>query len=184
MRASLIPLDGGQTIEINKDITVVGRKEFCDVQLEDASVSKVHLLLIQTDGVLIFRDMGSTNGTKVNGQRVIRGVLMPNDKLNIAACKYQVQLIPDAVSTENEAAHSTPAAPGSSPVIRVYKAEEMALRAASPNPDVRRDTPEGGILVKTDEQDRAASPSGSRPPSAAPRMYEDRPANAAPEFVD
>jgi hypothetical protein len=54
----------------------------------------------------------------------------------------------------------------------------MALRAASPSPEHRRDTPEGGILIETDNPDRRAAP-----PPVAPRI-EDRPANATPEFVD
>ena len=61
MRASLIPLDGGQPIEIVKDVTVIGRKEFCDVRLENPSISKVHIVIVQTDGLLLFRDLGSTN---------------------------------------------------------------------------------------------------------------------------
>src|SRR5262245_9308923 len=95
MRASLIPLEGGKAIELVKDVTVIGRKEFCDVRLEDPSVSKVHLLIAKSDGLLLFRDMGSTNGTKVNGQRVVRGMLLPNDNLQIASCKFQVQLLSD-----------------------------------------------------------------------------------------
>jgi pSer/pThr/pTyr-binding forkhead associated (FHA) protein len=95
MRAQLIPLDGRPPIEIVKDLVVVGRKEDCDLRLEHKSVSKMHCILVKTDGLLLLRDLGSTNGTRVNGQRVRRAALLPNDQLNIASCKFRVYLGPD-----------------------------------------------------------------------------------------
>src|SRR5215468_9290318 len=90
MRAQLIPLDGGDPIEIVKDITLVGRKEDCDLRLDHKSVSKLHCVLVKTDGLLLLRDLGSTNGTRVNGQRVRRAALLPNDQLAIAGYKFRV----------------------------------------------------------------------------------------------
>jgi pSer/pThr/pTyr-binding forkhead associated (FHA) protein len=96
MRAQLLPLDGGAPIEITKDLVVVGRKEDCDVRLEHKSVSKMHCVLVKTDGLLLLRDLGSTNGTRVNGTRVRRAALLPNDQLSIAHYKFRVYLGPDA----------------------------------------------------------------------------------------
>src|SRR5205814_959557 len=96
MRAQLIPLDGGPAIEVHKDLTVVGRKEDCDVRLDHKSVSKMHCVIVKTDGLLLLRDLGSTNGTRVNGQRVRRAALLPNDQLTIASYKFRVHLGPDA----------------------------------------------------------------------------------------
>ncbi len=95
MRAQLMPLDGGPPIEIVKDLTVVGRKEDCDVRLDHKSVSKMHCVIVKTDGLLLLRDLGSTNGTKVNGQRVRRAALLPNDQVTIAHFKFRVYLGPD-----------------------------------------------------------------------------------------
>jgi hypothetical protein len=160
MRASLIPLDGGPTIELVKDVTVIGRKEFCDVRLEDPSVSKVHLLIAKSDGLLLFRDMGSTNGTKVNGQRVIRGMLLPNDKLQIAACKYQVQLLPTEPPDDN--GKSDPAPRSDDAVVRVFKAHELA-RPVPPEPMKPADTPEAGEQVRDAEKFLDESCSSSTP---------------------
>src|SRR5215472_8920756 len=90
MRAQLIPLDGGEPIEIAKDMLLVGRKEECDLNLDHKSVSKLHCIIVKTDGLLLVRDLGSTNGTRVNGQRVRRAALLPNDKLTIANFHYRI----------------------------------------------------------------------------------------------
>ena len=52
-------------------------------------------MLVKTDGLLYLRDLGSTNGTRVNGQRVIRGALLPGDKLSFSGVTYRVHLGPD-----------------------------------------------------------------------------------------
>lgn len=94
MRARLL-LDGSPPVEITKDLVVVGRKEECDLRLEHKSVSKIHCVLVKTDGLLLVRDLGSTNGTLVNGIRVRRAALLPNDRLTIANYKFRVYLGPD-----------------------------------------------------------------------------------------
>jgi pSer/pThr/pTyr-binding forkhead associated (FHA) protein len=95
MRAQLVPLDGGPAIDVVKDLTIVGRKEDCDLRLEHKSVSKMHCVIVKTDGLLLLRDLGSTNGTRVNGQRVRRAALLPNDQVSIANYKFRVYLGPD-----------------------------------------------------------------------------------------
>src|SRR6478736_7822879 len=95
MRAQLIPVDGGAPISITKDLVLVGRKEDCDVRLDHKSVSKLHCVLVKTDGLLLLRDLGSTNGTRVNGQRVRRAALLPNDQLQLASMRYSVEVAAD-----------------------------------------------------------------------------------------
>jgi pSer/pThr/pTyr-binding forkhead associated (FHA) protein len=102
VRAELIPADGSATIEIVKDMTLVGRKDDCDLRLPHKSVSKMHCVIVKTDGLLLVRDLGSTNGTRVNGQRVRRAALLPNDLLSIASFKFRVALGPDNARVSEE----------------------------------------------------------------------------------
>jgi pSer/pThr/pTyr-binding forkhead associated (FHA) protein len=96
VRAHLIPLNTEYPpIQIIRDVTLVGRqKDLCDIFLPEVSVSKIHCLIVRTDGLLFIRDLGSTNGTKVNGQRVTRGALLPGDVLAFAGEKFRVEMGP------------------------------------------------------------------------------------------
>jgi predicted component of type VI protein secretion system len=90
MRAQLVPLEGGVPVELPKEMTLIGRQEDCDLRLDHKSVSKMHCVLVKTDGVILLRDLGSTNGTRVNGTRVRRAALLPNDKLSVANFHFRV----------------------------------------------------------------------------------------------
>jgi len=97
MLAQLIPKDGGPTITLTEPITVVGRSaKQCDLVLDHTSVSKQHCMLVKTDGLVYIRDLGSTNGTRVNGQRVIRGALLPGDLLSFASLSFKIHMGPDS----------------------------------------------------------------------------------------
>ncbi len=102
MKAELIPWNGDPPIPITQDVTVVGRREFCDVVIHHPSLSKRHCVLVRTDGLLVVRDLISTNGTKVNGQRVMWAALLPNDKLTLGRVKFKVYLGPDDAPSPSE----------------------------------------------------------------------------------
>lgn len=96
MLAQLIPKEGGPPITLHQAITVIGRSsKLCDLVVNHTSVSKQHCMLVKTDGLIYMRDLGSTNGTRVNGQRVIRGALLPGDLLSFSSVTYRIHLGPD-----------------------------------------------------------------------------------------
>jgi pSer/pThr/pTyr-binding forkhead associated (FHA) protein len=90
MPAHLLSLADGPSILIDKPILLFGRDEECDIQLHSKKVSRRHCCLAQVNDYLVVRDLGSTNGVKINGQRVVEGKLLPGDELQIGNFKYQV----------------------------------------------------------------------------------------------
>lgn len=102
MKAELVPDNGDPPIPIMKDVTVVGRREFCDVVINDASLSKRHCVVVKTDGLLVIRDLASTNGTKVKGQRIRWAALLPDDRITFGSYKLRVYLGADDVPSPSE----------------------------------------------------------------------------------
>src|SRR5437764_13153896 len=90
MPAHLLSLADGPSILIDKPILLFGRHEECDVQLNSKKVSRRHCVLSQVADYLVIRDLGSTNGVRINGERVVEGKLRPGDELQIGNFKYQV----------------------------------------------------------------------------------------------
>src|SRR5919112_911958 len=73
----LVPVGGGDTIPLLQEIMTIGRRESCDIRLNFQNVSGTHAELSFKNGVWYLRDMGSTNGVKVNGERTLRRPLRP-----------------------------------------------------------------------------------------------------------
>ena len=90
MATHLLSLTDGPSVQIDKPILLFGRHEECDVQLNSKKVSRRHCVVAQVNESLIIRDLGSTNGVRINGDRVAEGKLRPGDEVQIGNFKYQV----------------------------------------------------------------------------------------------
>jgi pSer/pThr/pTyr-binding forkhead associated (FHA) protein len=78
---SLIREDGSklEQITINDDPVVIGRGDFADVKVDDATLSRRHFLIVREAGRYIVEDLNSRNGTCVAGCRVTAAKLRDND---------------------------------------------------------------------------------------------------------
>jgi pSer/pThr/pTyr-binding forkhead associated (FHA) protein len=91
MPALLVSLDGNADIFFDQLVIVVGRYRGCSVRIASSRVSRRHCCLaLDRDGVLV-RDLGSTNGTRINRQRIEEGLLRPGDELSIAHFRYRLE---------------------------------------------------------------------------------------------
>ena len=91
MARRLIPLDEGSEIILDRPMVVVGRHPSCDVRLDSLRVSRHHCCcMVQENGEILVRDLGSTNGIRINSQRVDSGMLRPGDELSIAHIRYRL----------------------------------------------------------------------------------------------
>lgn len=71
------------THELTADRTTVGRVDENDVVVADASVSGSHCEIIKNGEDFILKDLGSTNGTFINGRRIEEERLQPGTKLKL-----------------------------------------------------------------------------------------------------
>jgi hypothetical protein len=69
---------------------VVGRSPGCDIVISHESVSRRHARLTPRDGAWILHDLGSTNGSFVNGSRVGRCSLVPGDDVRLGGFLVRV----------------------------------------------------------------------------------------------
>lgn len=69
----------------------IGRAPECELVLEDSRVSRRHARLHARNGVLVLTDLGSTNGTRVNGNRITELVLGEGDRIQVGDTSLVVQ---------------------------------------------------------------------------------------------
>jgi len=80
---------------------IAGRDHTCELSLGDLSISRRHSKLSWSRGRFLVEDLGSANGTAVNGKRVERKVFNPGDKIGMG--KYEVMLSPQHVTLDPKA---------------------------------------------------------------------------------
>src|SRR4051812_18297262 len=90
MPSRLVAIDEGPDIPLDRTMVVVGRHPQCDARLDSLRVSRHHCCMTQDKDELVVRDLGSTNGIRINGQRVEMGRLRPGDELSIAHIRFRL----------------------------------------------------------------------------------------------
>jgi len=98
MFGELVPQGGGDPVPLLKKKLLVGRRDSCDIALRFPNVSSRHCELEFLDGYWMVHDLGSSNGTKVNGVRVRTKWVMPGDELTVAKHRFKLDynVAPDA----------------------------------------------------------------------------------------
>jgi hypothetical protein len=91
MPPQLLALGEGPNIPLDRPIVLVGRHQECDVQIASRKISRRHCCIAQVSNYLVVRDLGSTNGVRVNGTRVIEAALQAGDELVIGNMRYTVR---------------------------------------------------------------------------------------------
>ena len=83
----------------------IGREPSCDMTLADETVSRWHACLVRRDDAWLLDDLGSTNGTRVNGWRVnLPTPVSPGDHVSFGAATFVIRSHPGAASDWGNAA--------------------------------------------------------------------------------
>lgn len=108
MYGELIPTGGGDTIQLKSKTISVGRRETNDIVLRFPNISGNHSQLTLENGYWQITDLGSSNGTKVNGKRVQRQIVMPGDQISFARHDFTLNYSPEANGATGPAPNDQP----------------------------------------------------------------------------
>ena len=88
-RGSLVRLADGVSTALAKPSVTIGRLPECDVVVDDAGVSRQHARIRRTESGFVLTDLGSTNGTMVNGDPIQEHVLEHGDRITIGETELE-----------------------------------------------------------------------------------------------
>jgi hypothetical protein len=86
-------LPGGGRIHIEVTPVVIGRMPECTVALSDPNVSRRHAEVLRVNEAFVVRDLGSTNGTKVNGAPVREQYLQSGDNITVGSTTIVFEML-------------------------------------------------------------------------------------------
>ena len=98
MAKLILSMDGLvlKEIQLSKERTTIGRKPHNDIQIDNLAVSGEHAVIVTILADSFLEDLGSTNGTFVNGKTVKKHFLQNNDVIELG--KYKLKYISEALA--------------------------------------------------------------------------------------
>jgi pSer/pThr/pTyr-binding forkhead associated (FHA) protein len=147
-------------VPLDKERFTIGRKAHNDIQIDNLAVSGEHALIVTILNDSFLEDLGSTNGTLVNGNPVKKHILQTNDVIEIG--KYKLKFMSEAPT-------------GAASVADFEKT--MVLRA--PMGRMPSPAPGGGGFGDTQVSATATQTTQSRPPQAPPPVAPRQPEKLA-----
>jgi pSer/pThr/pTyr-binding forkhead associated (FHA) protein len=154
-------------LKLGDGVTTAGRHDDCQLRIKSSEVSRRHCQFFEKNGLLLVKDLGSSNGTMLNGKKIEgQRVLEPGDELTIGPVKLRVEKLGQPV-----AAKVAPATASSKPGDTAVPIPTVTPGAASDEFEIDfDDEPEPASEQKT----VAVKPS-SKPAPATPEPVADLP---------
>jgi pSer/pThr/pTyr-binding forkhead associated (FHA) protein len=159
----------GRIITVHRGELVIGRGEECHLRPNSSLVSRQHCLLRVTENAVSLQDMGSANGTLVNGRRVLgKRPLIHGDKIQIGPLVFQICVEEAAPTGPQKVPSSVPVPAGPDNLRSADDGDEVDLvgRATKVNDTdemqaLGGDTSRELAKRKADQTDDASSPSSA-----------------------
>jgi predicted component of type VI protein secretion system len=148
-------------LKLGDGVTTAGRHDDCQLRIKSSEVSRRHCQFFEKNGMLLVKDLGSSNGTFHNGKRIEgQRVLEPGDELTVGPVKLRVEKI------------GQPAAAKAAPVSAAPKPGDTAVPTPTVTPGAASDEFEidfdDDLTATSDENTVAISPPNKPAQAAAP----------------
>src|SRR5262245_2425329 len=174
MAKLILSLEGSviREVTLDKERVTIGRKPQNDVQIENLAVSGEHACIVTILNDSFLEDLGSTNGTLVNGNPIKKHILQNNDVIEIG--KYKLKYIGEAPSSgqtsmedfEKTMVMRSPAKVAPPPPARAFGDTQGAPQGVTTSGG-QRVPGSGGVVIPSN---RPPSPVASPPPPIPPRQ--------------
>ena len=133
------------TLKLSDGVTSVGRHDDCWIRIKSSQVSRRHCEIFESGGKLTIRDLGSSNGTYVNGKRVLgQQPLTPGDELTLGAVTLRMAKLGQAGGAGPAIAPAAKPKAGDTAVVEAIPADsaeeefEMEFEQEEPGGRARR----------------------------------------------
>ena len=93
---------GGKRYPIEKAHTVIGRGSDADITVDDTGISRKHVQITWDGSRAQVEDLGSTNGSQLNGQPVTKALLEPDSVISIGRTRIVFRVLPQATHVERQ----------------------------------------------------------------------------------
>lgn len=91
----------GMRYQLHQGSNVIGRGTEAQVTIDDGGASRRHAEVVWDGQRAGLRDLGSTNGTKLNGRRVAQSALEPDSLIEIGRTQLTFRIVPEAQASDD-----------------------------------------------------------------------------------
>ncbi len=117
-----------QILKVGAGVMTVGRQQDCQLRIASSQVSRKHCQLFEKKGLLLVKDLGSSNGTLVNGKKIAdQRVLEPGDELTVGSVKFRVERLEDTVLMPGAVSPSAATKPGDTAIAQPITGESEII---------------------------------------------------------
>jgi predicted component of type VI protein secretion system len=156
-------------LKLGDGVTTAGRHDDCQLRIKSSEVSRRHCQFFEKNGLLLVKDLGSSNGTLLNGKKIEgQRVLEPGDELTIGPVKLRVEKVgqpapPSKVATPSQPAKSEDTAFPTPTVTPGAASDEFEIDF---DDDLEPASEEKTVAIKPGAKPKAASASPKTDPAA------------------
>jgi len=163
-----------RSFSVTRDVTIIGRREDCDLIIPLGEVSRKHCRLVKDGDLLKVEDLGSANGTYLNGQRVQESLLAPGDTVQVGPVVFVLQIDGVPVDDELRPVIAESAAAGDTGAPGGGRNSNVDVHTSNPDDDLGELEPidingsVGDVELSELEQENAEASANAAPPRRVP----------------